>query len=106
MSKVKKLTSYFKMVTKELFATQLSRNSRKSSLESAKNLSTLSSAVMSIIDLTDFSSSDLISPALNAIADYESDNVREPEGEVKFIGNNSNKYKSKLITIECWLVRL
>ena len=112
MSKVKKLTSYFKMVTKdereveELFATQLSRNSRKSSLESAKNLSTLSSAVMSIIDLTDFSSSDLISPALNATADYESDNVREPEGEVKFIGNNSNKYKSKLITIKCWLVRL
>ena len=96
MSIVKKLTSYFKIVTKdereveELLATQLSRNSKTSSLESAKTLSTLSSAVMSIIDLTDLSSSDLISPALNAIADYESDNVRDdkqPEGEVEFIGN-------------------
>ncbi len=59
-------------------ATQLSRNSRASSLESAKTLSTLLSAVMSIVDLTLFSS-DLISPALSAIADYESDNVRDDE---------------------------
>ena len=71
----------------ELFATQVSRNSRTSSLESAKTLSTLKSAVMSIIDLTDLSFFDLlISSALNAIADYESDNVRDddeqPEGEV------------------------
>ena len=69
------------MVTKDereveelLATTQLSRNSRASSLESAKSLSTLSSAVMSIADLTNLSSSDLISPA-SAIADYESDNV-------------------------------
>ena len=77
MSKVKKLTNYFKMVTKdereveELLATQLSRNSRTATIESAKTLSTLSSAVMSIVDLTDYSS-DLLSPALNAIAEYES----------------------------------
>ena len=76
MSKVKKLTSYFKVITKdkreveELLATQLSSNSRASSLESAKTLSTLSSAVMSIVDLTNISSSDLRSPA-SAIADYE-----------------------------------
>jgi hypothetical protein len=85
------LTSYFKVVTKdereveELLATQFSRDSRASSLESAKTLSTLSSAVMSIVDLTDLFSSDLISPALSAIADYESDNVRDdeqPEGGV------------------------
>ena len=56
MSGVKKLTSYFKKVTKderevqELLATQLSRNSRTVSTESAKTLSTLSSAVMSVID--------------------------------------------------------
>jgi hypothetical protein len=95
MSKVKKLTSYFKIVTKdereveELLATQLSRNSRTATIESAKTLSTLSSAVMSIVDLTDYSS-DLLSPALNAIAEYESNNVRdddEHEGEeVEFIG--------------------
>ena len=89
MSIVKKLTSYFKIVTKdereveELLATQLSRNSKTSSLESAKTLSTLSSAVMSIIDLTDLSSTDLISPALNAIADYESDHVRDDDDELK-----------------------
>ena len=53
------------------------RKSRTSSLESAKTLSTLSSEVMSIIDLTDLSSSDLISPVLNAITDYESNNVRD-----------------------------
>ena len=45
---------------------------------------------MSIVDLTNISSSDLRSPA-SAIADYESDNVRrddkQPEGEVEFIGN-------------------
>ena len=75
-SKAKKLTSYFKKVSKdereveELLATQLSRNSRTVSNESAKTLSTLSSAVMSVIDLT--ASSDL-RPALNAIAEYESD---------------------------------
>ena len=34
---------------------------------------------MSIVDLTDLFSSDLISPALSAIADYESDNVRDDE---------------------------
>ena len=79
-------------------ATQLSRNSsRASSLESAKTLSTRSSAVMSIVDLTtDLFSSDLISPALSAIiADYESDNdVRDdeqPEGEVEFIGTVANR---------------
>ena len=98
------MTSYFKIVTKdereveELLATQLSRNSsRASSLESAKTLSTLSSAVMSIVDLTtDLFSSDLISPALSAIiADYESDNdVRDdeqPEGDVEFIGTVANR---------------
>ena len=61
-----------------MLATQLSRNSR------AKSLSSLSSAVMSIVDLTDdLSSSDLIPQLL-------SDNVRDdeqPEGEVEFIGN-------------------
>ena len=52
------MTSYFKKVTKdereveELLATQLSRNSKTASIESAKTLSTLSSAVMSVIDLT------------------------------------------------------
>ena len=98
------MTSYFKVVRKdereveELLATQLSRNSsRASSLESAKTLSTLSSAVMSIVDLTtDLFSSDLISPALSAIiADYESDNdVRDdeqPEGDVEFIGTVANR---------------
>ena len=59
MAGVKKLTSYFKLLTKdemevnELLATQLSRNSRNSrtaSIESAKILSTLSSSVMSAID--------------------------------------------------------
>jgi hypothetical protein len=51
------LTSYFKKVRKderevqELLATQLSRNSRTASIESAKSLSTLSSAVLSVIDL-------------------------------------------------------
>ena len=56
MSGVKKLTSYFKKVTKdereveELLATQLSRNSRTvSNDESVKTLSTLSSAVMSFL---------------------------------------------------------
>ena len=62
MAGVKKLTSYFKLLTKdemevnELLATQLSRNSRTASIESAKTLSTLSSAVMGAIDLTDLSS--------------------------------------------------
>ena len=46
---------------------------------------------MSIVDLTNLSSSDLRSPASAIIiADYESDNVRDdkqPEGEVEFIGN-------------------
>jgi len=101
MSGVKKLTSYFKKVTKdereveELLATQLSRNSRTASIESAKTISTLSSAVMSVIDLT-ASSSDYYRPGLNAIAAaYESDdpeyivsNVLHEEGEegeVEFI---------------------
>ena len=62
MAGVKKLTSYFKKLTKDemeveaLLATQLSRNSKTASIESAKTLSTLSSAVMSAIDLTDLSS--------------------------------------------------
>jgi len=70
---VKKLTSYFKKLTKDemeveaLLATQLSRNSRTASMESSKTLSTLSSAVMSAIDLlTDLSSE--FQPALTAIA--------------------------------------
>ena len=55
MAGVKKLTSYFKLLTKdemevnELLASQLSRNSRTASLESAKTLITLLSAVMSAI---------------------------------------------------------
>ena len=55
------MTSYFKLLTKdemevnELLEIQLSRNSRTASFESAKTLSTLSSAVMSSIDLTDLS---------------------------------------------------
>ena len=59
MAGVKKLTSYFKLLTKDemevnqLLATQLSRNSKTASIESAKTLSTLSSAVMTAIDLTD-----------------------------------------------------
>ena len=62
MAGVKKLTSYFKLLTKDemevnqLLATQLSRNSKTASIKSAKTLSTLSSAVMSAIDLTDQSS--------------------------------------------------
>ena len=62
MAGVKKLTSYFKLLTKdemeveELLATQISRNSKTVSIETAKTLSTLSSAVMSAIDLTDLSS--------------------------------------------------
>ena len=64
MAGVKKLTSYFKLLMKDeievnellLLATQLSRNSRTASIESAKPLSTLSSAVMGAIDLTDLSS--------------------------------------------------
>ena len=77
-----KLTSNFKQLTKneieveESLATQLSRNSRMVSIESARTLSTLSSAVMSVIDLTDLSSE--FQPALKAISvDYESDN--DPE---------------------------
>ena len=73
MAGVKKLTSYFKKLTKDemeveaLLATQLSRNSRTASMESSKTLSTLSSAVMSAIDLlTDLSSE--FQPALTAIA--------------------------------------
>ena len=51
MSGVKKLTSYFKKVTKdereveELLASQLSRNSNTASIESVKTLSTLSSSL-------------------------------------------------------------
>ena len=57
-------------------ATQLSRNSRTASIESSKTLSTLSSAVMSAIDLTDLSSE--FQPALTAIAaDYMSDDNPE-----------------------------
>jgi hypothetical protein len=72
MASVKKLTSYFKKLTKDemeveaLLATQLFRNSRTASIESAKTLSTLSSAVMSAIDLTDLSFE--FQPALTAIA--------------------------------------
>jgi hypothetical protein len=60
MAGVKKLTSYFKKLTKDemeveaLLATQLSRNSKTASIESSKTLSTLSSAVMSAIDLRAF----------------------------------------------------
>jgi len=75
MSGVKKLTSYFKKLTKDerevedLLATQLStRNSRTASIESARTLSTISTAVMSIVDLTDPPSDDL-RPALTALAD-------------------------------------
>ena len=106
MAGVKKLTSYFKLLTKdemevnELLASQLSRNSRTASLESAKTLSTLSSAVMSAIDLTDLSS--MFQPALTAIAaDYESDvddphyivsnDLDEGDCEVEFIGIVDNR---------------
>ena len=102
MAGVKELTSYFKLLTKDemevnqLLATQLSRNSRTASIESGKTLSTLSSAVMSAIDLTDQSS--MFQTALTAIAaDYEKSDVDDPdyivssdldEGdcEVEFIG--------------------
>ena len=72
MAGVKKLTSYFKLLTKDemevnqLLATQLSKTA---SIESAKTLSTLSSAVMSAIDLTDLSSA--------TAADYMSDDNPE-----------------------------
>ena len=77
MAWVKKLNSYFKLLTKDvnqLLATQLSKTA---SIESAKTLSTLSSAVRSAIDLTDQSS--MFQTALTAIAaDYESD-VDDPD---------------------------
>jgi hypothetical protein len=60
MAGVKKLTSYFTKdeieVNELLLAYQLSRKSRTASIESAKTLSTLSSAVMDAIDLTELSS--------------------------------------------------
>ena len=42
---------------------------------------------MNIVDLTDLSSE--LQPALNSISQYESDNVRDDEGEdeVEFIGS-------------------
>ena len=80
-------------------ATQLSRNSRTASIESSKTLSTLSSAVMSAIDLTDLSSE--FQPALTAIAaDYMSDDntknivsnyLDEVDYEVEFIGIVDNR---------------
>ena len=106
MSGIKKLTSCFKKLTKDerevedLLATQLSRNSRTASIESARTLSTLSTAVMSIIDLTDSIYDDLVRPALTAIADsyYESDpddvvvpaDLNQDEGEVVFIATVVN----------------
>ena len=90
MAGVKKITSSFKQLSKEemkvehylysstliykdlmifykelLLTTQLSRNSRMVSIESAKTLSTLSSAVMSVTHLTDLSSE--FQPALKQL---------------------------------------
>ena len=59
MSGVRPITSYFKVISKdelevdELILSQLSRQSRASSLATARSISTVSSKVMSIIvDLT------------------------------------------------------
>ena len=66
------MTSYFKQLTKDEMEVVdergvIGNNSRAASIKSAKTLSTLSSAVMSVIDLTDALSSEF-QPALKAIA--------------------------------------